>query len=279
MKVIGLGTAGCNIADQFARFPQYKVYKLNEGEEKSKNCYNMPKVEAIDEYEAASLNLKTFFRGLRTNDDVMLIVCGAAKVSAATLKVLEHIKRCRISVLYIRPDRTLLSKDVLMHERVAFHVLQEYARSGVFEKTYLIDNRFVEKVLDNVPILGYYERLNELIVNTIHMTNVFANTDSVYSTPNTPLATARISTFGIVDIEKDEEKLLFPLDTINERCYIYAINRKQLETDGELFTALRDRSAKMVDDETTVSVQIHSTEYEDNYGYIIASTSETQQET
>ena len=35
----------------------------------------------------------------------------------------------------------------------------------------------------------------------------------------------------------------------------------------------------MVDDETTVSVQIHSTEYEDNYGYIIASTSETQQET
>ena len=279
MKVIGLGTAGCNIADQFAKFPQYKIYKLNEGQEKSKNCYNMPEVKAIDDYESASLNLKTFFRGLRTGDEVMLVVCGAAKVSAAALRILEQIQRCQISVLYIRPDRSLLSKDVSMHERVAFHVLQEYARSGVCEKIYLVDNKLVEKVLDDVPVLGYYERLNELIVNTIHMTNVFKNTDSVYETPNTPLATARISTFGIVDIEKNEEKLLFPLDTINERCYIYAINRKQLETDGELFTALRDRSAKMVDDETTVSVQIHSTEYEDNYGYIIASTSETQQET
>ena len=278
MKVIGLGTAGCNIADEFGKYPQYKIYKLNEGEEKSKNCYNMPEVKAIDEYESASLNLKTFFRGLRTGDDVLLVVCGAAKVSAATLRVLEHIQRCRISVLYIRPDRSLLPKDVSMHERVAFHVLQEYARSGVFEKIYLVDNKLVEKVLDNVPVLGYYERLNELIVNTIHMTNVFKNTESVYATPSIPLTTARVSTFGIVDIEKNEEKLFYPLDTINERCYIYAINRSQLETDGQLFTALRERSAEMVDEETTVSVQIHSTEYNNNYGYLIVGTSETQQE-
>ena len=80
------------------------------------------------------------------------------------------------------------------------------------------------------------------------------------------------------NIEKNEEKLFYPLDNINERCYIYAINKEQLETDGELFTTLRERSANMVSDETIVSVRIHSTDYTENYGYIIANTSETQQE-
>ena len=72
--------------------------------------------------------------------------------------------------------------------------------------------------------------------------------------------------------------MFYPLDNINERCYIYAINKEQLETDGKLFTTLRERSANMVGDETIVSVRIHSTDYTDNYGYLIANTSETQQE-
>ena len=79
-------------------------------------------------------------------------------------------------------------------------------------------------------------------------------------------------------VEENEEKLFFPLDTINERCYIYAINKEQLETDGKLFASLRDRSASMVGDETIVSVRIHSTDYPNNYGYLIANTSEIQQE-
>ena len=56
------------------------------------------------------------------------------------------------------------------------------------------------------------------------------------------------------------------------------INKKQLETDGELFASLRERSAKMVGDETIVSVRIHSTDFNNNYGYLIANTSEIQQE-
>lgn len=278
MNIIGLGAAGCNIADGFAKYPQYNVYKLDVGLPKKKGNFALPEVVAIEEYDSKTLNFRSFFKDLRKGDDVLFVVCGAGKVSAATLRVLEKLKKCDVTVLYIRPDRSLLSKQALMHERVVFNVLQEYARSGVFERTYLVDNKEVEKTLDNVSVLGYYERINELIVDTIHMTNVFLNTKTVYNTPATSLATARVSTFGVVDIEKNEEKLFFPLDTINERCYIYAINKEQLETDGELFTALRNRSAEKVEDETIVSVRIHSTDYDNNYGYLIANTSEIQQE-
>ena len=65
---------------------------------------------------------------------------------------------------------------------------------------------------------------------------------------------------------------------MNEKCYIYAINKEQLETDGNLFTTLRERSANMVGDETIVSVRIHSTDYSDNYGYLIANSSEIQEQ-
>jgi|APSaa5957512535_1039671.scaffolds.fasta_scaffold00353_51 hypothetical protein len=278
MNIIGLGAAGCNIADGFAQYPQYNVYKLDVGLTKGKGCYPIPESANVVGYEGDPLNLKTFFRTLKKDDEVLFIVCGAGKVSAATLKILEQIQRCKINILYVKPDRSLLSKEALLHERTAYYVLQEYARSGIFEKIYLVDNKKIEEVLDNVPVIGYYKRLNELIVDTIHMTNVFLNTKTVYNTPATALTTARVSTFGVVDIEKNEEKLFFPLDTINERCYIYAINKEQLETDGKLFTSLRERSAKMVGDETIVSVRIHSTDYTNNFGYLIANTSEIQQE-
>ena len=29
MNVIGLGNAGCSIADSFAQYPQYKIFKIN----------------------------------------------------------------------------------------------------------------------------------------------------------------------------------------------------------------------------------------------------------
>ena len=29
MNVVGLGDAGCNIADAFTQYPQYKIYKIN----------------------------------------------------------------------------------------------------------------------------------------------------------------------------------------------------------------------------------------------------------
>ena len=51
MNVIGLGDAGCNVADSFAQYPQYKIFKINVDIE-GKGCYNIPILETAEEYEA-----------------------------------------------------------------------------------------------------------------------------------------------------------------------------------------------------------------------------------
>lgn len=49
--IIGLGSAGCNIADCFAEYPQYTVYKIDNNVY-GKNCYFLPKFDSPEEYEA-----------------------------------------------------------------------------------------------------------------------------------------------------------------------------------------------------------------------------------
>ena len=169
-----------------------------------------------------------------------------------------------------------MSNKLHTHERVVFGVLQEYARSGVFERMYIVKNDILEEILDNVPVVGYYDVLNNLIVSTVHMINVYENNDPVYRNSTESLKTAKISTIGIVKIKENQENLFYPLDTINEKCYIYAINGDRLETDGKLFSKLKKKIVNSKELELMSNVQIHSTDYGDDYGYVIASSSEIQ---
>ena len=50
MNVIGLGQAGCNVAEMLSNHPQYKVYKIDVGQE-GKRCYNVEFLTGPEEYE------------------------------------------------------------------------------------------------------------------------------------------------------------------------------------------------------------------------------------
>tara|TARA_Y100001973_G_scaffold70750_1_gene103191 strand:- start:1612 stop:2451 length:840 start_codon:yes stop_codon:yes gene_type:complete len=276
MKVIGVGSAGCNIADCFAEYPQYQIYKIDNDLPKQKGNLCVPKCESVEEYEEKCPSFKNFFRGIKTGDEVIFVVCGASAISAISLRALETITRANIRILYIAPDRSLVSNKLHTHERVVFGVLQEYARSGVFERMYIVKNDILEEILDNVPVVGYYDVLNNLIVSTVHMINVYENNDPVYRNSSESLRTTKISTIGIVKIKENQENLFYPLDTINEKCYIYAINGDRLETDGKLFSKLKKKIVNNKELELMSNVQIHSTDYGDDYGYVIASSSEIQ---
>ena len=51
--IVGLGKAGCAIADKFSSYPEYKIFKVDsEGiEKKIKNCYLLPRHENPEKYE------------------------------------------------------------------------------------------------------------------------------------------------------------------------------------------------------------------------------------
>ena len=49
----------------------------------------------------------------------------------------------------------------------------------MFKKVVLIDNTQLEEILGDLPIIGFYEQLNELLVPTMHMVNVLSHTATV----------------------------------------------------------------------------------------------------
>ncbi|MBC8226666.1 MAG: hypothetical protein H8E74_05945, partial [Gammaproteobacteria bacterium] len=152
MNIIGLGTAGCKIANCFGEYPQYNIYKIDTDIE-GPRCYSLPQCATAEEYERVRLpKIKAFLKDL--SGETLIVIGGSGKSSCASLRVLENIKKLPISVLYIKPDMSLLTGDALLRERVVFGVLQEYARSGVFEKIYLVSNEKLDNIIDGAPIIG-----------------------------------------------------------------------------------------------------------------------------
>ena len=134
MNIIGLGSAGCNIADEFEKYPQYKIFKIDV-DIQGDNCYNVVNgLKSAEDYENYDFpKIKTFFKKLK-KDESMFILGGSGKISCASLRILENIKKHTVSIIYIRPDLDLLTEMQLLREKVVFNVLQEYARSGVFKE-------------------------------------------------------------------------------------------------------------------------------------------------
>jgi len=270
--VIGLGKAGCAIADKFAQYPQYKTFKIDsEGlDPKSKNCHLLKKQDSPEKYEKTVRSMKTFFA--KTTDNILFVLSGSGMISGASLQILKNLRGKKVNILYIKPDMEFLGHMNILQERVVRNVLQEYTRSGVFNRIFLVDNKKVEEVLGDVPIIGYYDRLNELIVSTIHMVNIYDHQKAIHATPFDKADTTRISTFGIVNVNEGKEKLFFSLDNIREKCYYYAINSKALETDGKLLRTLTDNINKNIGKDVRAGFQVYSTSYEQNYGYLVANT-------
>ena len=270
MNVIGLGDAGCKIADCFSQYSQYKIFKINVDIE-GKRCYNIPILETAEEYESYEYpKIKTFFKGLK--GETLLIVGGSGKISCGSLRILENIKRLPISILYIQPDLEMLDDTQKMQERLVRNVMQEYARSGVFEKVCLVSNDALDKIIGGAPVIGYFEALNELLVPSLHMVNFFSKNKAVSGSIPKPKSTHRIYTVGIFDTQKNEEKMFFSLDSARNRCYIYGVNEEKLKTDKKLMNKIKKQIESKKEENLEISYAIYPTDYDYDIGYVIERT-------
>ena len=121
----------------------------------------------------------------------------------------------------------------------------------------------------DVPISGYYDTLNEAIVSTFHMLNVFSNSKPVVGAFTEPIDSARISTVGILDLEKNEEKLFFNLTLPRDRVYYYGISNESLKTDGKLFKKITNFVKSRSEENVRVSYGVFETKYEENLAYCV----------
>ena len=274
--VVGLGSAGCSMADLFANYPQYKVYKVDVGLRgyKKDGIFSFPEQPTPEAYEANCPSMKSFFKDVR--GDILFIVCGAGNIASASLRVLEHLKHCNINVLYIKPEIDFLSKPSSMREQTVRGVLQEYARSGVFRKMYIVDNKAVEGVVGDTPIDGYYDTLNEAVVSSLHMINVYSHIEPVFGNRQPPIDSARICTIGLVDLESDEDRVFCELDSVRQKDYFYGVNQDRAKTDGGLKKRITESAKKRLDEFTKVTYSVYTTQYEDNHGFCVYYVSKIQ---
>ena len=87
MNVVGLGSAGCNIAKQFDRYPQYTTFFIDSEKRSDENFLQIAKKVSHEEYENKVRLKKSFFDKIK--GDTMFIVAGAASVSGLSLRVLK----------------------------------------------------------------------------------------------------------------------------------------------------------------------------------------------
>lgn len=261
--VIGLGNAGCSIADCFSRYPQYDVYKIDTGIE-GENCFDLQEQSSPEDYERNCPDMGTFFK--RVSGDVLFILAGGGKISGAALKILSHIRHCDISVLYIKPDNKDLNNIGYLQNKLTYNVLQEYARSGLFRSMYIVSNEELENAIGDIPIFEHNKKVNEYLTGIIHYVNVFNNTDAIIDNREDPKQSSRIATFGIYDLKNEEETDLFQLENLSDKCYYFAINELLLKTDGKLLKKIKEHVSK---NSIRVSYQIHSTKYENSFCYYI----------
>ena len=271
MKIVGLGSAGCNIAKAFSKFSQYRTYGIDTHKDAD---ITIKKRKSHEAYDVHFPNLK---RKLKFVDsDVYVVVCGAGQISGGILRLLEQIQNNRITILYIQPDLSLASKVQQMQERIVRNVLQEYARSGVVEAIWLIDNQLIEKGIGDVPIMGYYDVLNQAVVNTVHMINIFKNSEPVIGNFIQPTELSRVATLGILDVEKKTEKWFFDLINARDVVYYYGINEEELQENGTLFRQITDYVKSRVTTGVNVSYGIYKTTYDQKYCYCIKYSSVVQ---
>jgi hypothetical protein len=273
MNVIGLGKAGCAIASCLEKYPQYKCYKIDSGAQ-GERSYDFPVWETTEDYEKHTPDLKSFFGGI--DGEILFVVGGSGAISCASLRILQQLESRDITILYLQPELALLNGTQFLRERLVRAVLQQYARSAVFKRIFLISNQALENIIGDVPIIGYFDKLNEVLVSAFHMINVFKNSTPALGKIEVPRDMCRISTFGIFDLDKNEEKMFFPLDKLRDVCYIYGVNQEKLKTDGTLFRTITNQIKGKGTDTTNVSYAVFPTSYEDSIAYCVAHASYIQ---
>jgi hypothetical protein len=267
ITVIGTGTAGINIADHFNQFPQYNVYKIGDIEPLTKNDFHwVPDSIAPEKIEEYPPDLQSISDN--TDGVVYFFAAGDGKSINASLSILQQVKEKEIHVFYLKPEESMMTTMQKMQTKATYSIMQEYARSGLFESFNIINNYEYENIIGQIPIMDYWPTINQSIVSTLHMINVFYNDDPAIGKIKEAAEISRIKTFGNLSMENFEEKMFFPLDNVTQKRYYIGINKERLKTDSELYSRIiESMREKSENGDIDVSYAVYATSYDHDIAY------------
>lgn len=272
--VIGLGSAGCNIAELFEGQENYVVKLIDAEIEGDANCISIPIRNTPEQYEKHFPDLSDRLKDC--TEKVWLFVGGSGKISGASLQLLKQLHGRELNVIYIKPDTTMLGNISALQDKVVYNVFQEYARSGVFKSLLLISNQELESVIGDLPVVGFYEQLNQLLYKTYLNIKQLQSTEALIDNSSPPKEVSRIQTIGLYNLETNDEKLFFNLSDIDDKIYHFLINENRLKSDGKLFRMIKERMREKTLDSIKISYTIHPTTQEQDQCFVAAYTKRIQ---
>jgi hypothetical protein len=269
MNVIGLGKTACNLVEKFKKYPQYKVFKISIEEGNVTEKDHPEKYDEGNNYPIFSLD--------SDDNDVDFFVSGDEIICAASLRILENYKDKLIRIFYLKPNEKYLSELQRTTNKIVYNVLQEYTRSNKFDSMYIIDYDYVIKMLGKIPIVGYYDKLNTTIVDTIHMINFCDHTEPILGRESETHKTYCIGTIGIMDFNSGVESDFYVIDNVRESRYYYSINNNQLQTDGELWDKINTQLDRKTEEDSKITFSIYSNSFDYNTCYVVKKSPYIQQ--
>jgi len=276
---LAIGTAATNAVSHIKKYSKkYRIYSIsNQNEKNTKYNFKIEKILHPEECEKKNLDaVDKFLSGIKNN--LTVFVSGASFTSGITLRALKPLydRGVKIDVAYIMPERDILSDTALLQENAVRGILQEYARSGIFEKIHLFSVSEIETMVGETSIMDRYSEIDSAMMSTIYMIDVLKGIQPVSNTISRVGESCRIGTLGIVNLDTGEEKMFFPLKEEVELLYHFGINEQKLKTEKNLFRKITDIVKSRKTENRKISFAIYPTEYPDDYVYVEYYTPKTQ---
>jgi hypothetical protein len=273
ISLIGIGDAGCNVVTQFENHKEYNCFLFSEGQENTKYTRKLPKVAKAEDCEEQAPKLSSYKTLSAIQDRVQVFLCGSSFSANYTLAVLQQIRDRQIDIFYIKPDVDLLIGDVRLQERAVFGILQQYARSGLFNSFTILSNPSIEKTIGEIPIKKYFETINKSIYYAVHYLNVFDHTEPLVGNLSKPSEVQKIRSVGVISVDKLSENWYYKLEEDRDVCYYLCIAAKRLETDGKLHSKVVESLKKKPRNAfKNVTYAIYESPYESDFGFCVAHT-------
>lgn len=257
MIIFGHGKLGSSVSKSLSQITKSKILCL------TKDDY--PAIKTVEEAEDKAPN---FSLDNRPEDTVYFICSGEEKIAGGILRVLEKLKESKIKVTYILRDPDFLSEEVKKQQLAIGRILQNYARSGLFEDISLVEEKTFKKLfMPQVSLLEYDKVFAETLAKMISMVNWLKRSDSIYSDLELPNDACRVNTMGV--FAETEERLVFPLDNVRQKDVYFAYSKMSLETDTELMEKIKETLNSLKNSDIKLQYKIITTDYEQDFVYLL----------
>ena len=256
--LIGLGKAGCDVVNKFS--DEYKKITIDAGSE-------LPEFGSPEDYDQKLTNYRHLLDF--EEEECYFFICGAGKVSGASLRLLEIIQEKKINLVYIYPEEIMLSPTQKKLNRVAFNVFQQYARSGLLNTMYIMSNEDICNFIPHYSLEDMYDHINAAIVNVFETVIFYLNEKPILGSHHKAKNISRIRTVEYGEFKENKKNMYFPLDNVTETCYINIVNNEDMKNNRELLDLLKNKIKEDTKNNMISSFVVFKSDYSHSFYYSI----------